>query len=91
MGRIGDFFRKIGRGIKKAAGWVSDKIIKPVSGVISNPLVSMGLGALGPVGKVITAAGNVAHGVYEHHDKQKAMRTPPVKTQPAKIPPKPPT
>jgi hypothetical protein len=78
MGRIGDSFRKIGRGIKKGICWVSDHVIRPVAEVVSNPIVGMGLSALGPVGREVSTAGSIVNAGFGIHDMVKDInRTPP--------------
>jgi hypothetical protein len=69
MGCIGDLFRKIGKGIKHAAGWASEHIIRPAVKVINHPLVQTGLSKLGPVGAAISKGGQVASAAYGVYDK----------------------
>jgi hypothetical protein len=85
MGRIGQFFHKIGRGIKRGIGWVSDHVIKPVAEVVSNPIVGMGLSALGPVGRVVSTAGNLVHAGYGIHGMVQDMKNAPPKPPPGVI------
>ena len=47
MGRIGNFFKKIGRGIKKAVKWVVHKGIDIGKKLIDNPIVKAGATAAG--------------------------------------------
>jgi hypothetical protein len=64
MGRRGDFFRKIGRGIKRGKVWVSDHWIRPMSNLISNSVAGMTLDSLGPVWRVVSMAGRAVHMEY---------------------------
>jgi hypothetical protein len=87
MGRIGDFFRKVGRGIKKAAGWASEHIVRPAVKIINHPLIQTGLSKLGPIGAGIAAVGGAAGTAYGIYDKLKNRgRAPPHAPAPAPAP-----
>ena len=64
---IKDFFKKIGRGLKKAGRWIKEKAF-PVIGRIAKPVLGvLGMlpGHLGMVGKIGSAVTSVLHGVTE--------------------------
>jgi phage-related protein len=69
MGRIGDFFRKVGRGIKKVGQgiwtgvkWVGNNVGRPVANIIANPASQALLSSIpGPYGKIIGAVGGAVH------------------------------
>jgi hypothetical protein len=71
MGRIGNFFSKIGRGIRRGVGWTSEHVIRPLSNVISSPAGGIILNTLGPVGKTISMAGRAVHAGYNIYDALK--------------------
>ncbi len=65
---IKDFFRKIGRGLKKAGRWIKEKAL-PVIGRIAKPILgamSMMPGQIGAVGKIGSIATNVLHGLVSN-------------------------
>ena len=66
--KIKNGFKKVGAGVKKAANWVSDKVIKPFK-----PLISAGATAINPaVGAAVTKGMNVierfSDGGYDDDD-----------------------
>ena len=74
---IKDFFKKVGRGIKKAAGkvWGGVKKGAAVVGKIAKPILnvmSVLPGKLGLIGKVGTAAAEVAKDVVDRIPNQQA-------------------
>jgi hypothetical protein len=75
MGRIGNFFRKIGRGIKKAAVWTSKNIIRPVVNHINNnSVVGAALDTLGPIGTGIKTAARAAGKAYNVYDNRQQIK-----------------
>lgn len=63
MGRIKDFFKKIGRGLKKAGRWIKDKVFPAIGRVVKPVLSVIGLlpGKIGMVGKIGSAVTNLIH------------------------------
>ena len=64
---IKDFFKKIGRGFKKAGRWIKDKAL-PFVGRIAKPILnvmSMIPGKIGAIGQIGSAVTNVLHNVTE--------------------------
>jgi hypothetical protein len=88
MGRLGNFFRKIGRGVKKAAVWTSKNIIRPlVKQINGNPdgIIGKAVDSLGPVGANIKSAAKMAeraYNVYDNRDKFKGFQSPSPNTGP---------
>ena len=70
MGRIGNFFKKVWRGIKKGASWVHKKILKPI-GNVARKIVGKAGGAIGTTvggllgGPAGAAAGGALGGVAQ--------------------------
>jgi hypothetical protein len=75
MARIGNFFRKIGGGIKKAAVWTSKNIVRPaVKHINQNFLVGAALDTLGPVGTAIKLGARAAGAAYHLYDNRKQIK-----------------
>jgi hypothetical protein len=75
MGRIGNFFKKIGKGIKKAAVWTSQNVIRPVVHHINNnSVVGAVLDHLGPVGSGIKTAARLAGKAYSVYDNKQQIK-----------------
>ena len=61
------FFKKIGRGIKKAGRWIKEKAL-PFIGRIAKPILGvMGMlpGKIGAIGQIGSAVTNVLHNITE--------------------------
>ncbi len=68
MGRIKNFFRKIGGGLNKAGRWIKEKAL-PVIGRVAKPILSamsMIPGKLGIIGTVGSAVTNVLHNIVSN-------------------------
>jgi hypothetical protein len=72
MGRIGNFFRKIGRGISKVGHGISNYVIRPAAKILGHPIATAILTkTLGPKGLAISGAAKAVNGVYSLIDKKK--------------------
>ena len=60
---IKDFFKKIGRGFKKAGRWIKDKALPAIGRVVKPILNVVGLlpGKIGMIGKIGGAVTNLIH------------------------------
>ena len=64
---IKDFFKKIGRGFKKAGRWIKERAL-PFVGRIAKPILnvmSMIPGKIGAIGQIGSAVTNVLHNITE--------------------------
>ena len=63
MGGIKSFFKKIGRGFKKAGRWIKDKALPAIGRVVKPILNVVGLlpGKIGMIGKIGGAVTNLLH------------------------------
>jgi hypothetical protein len=75
MGRIGNFFRNVGKGMKKVgqgiwtgAKWVGNNVIRPVAKIISHPATQALLSNLGPKGQIIGSIGSAVNGAINIYD-----------------------
>jgi phage-related protein len=76
MGRIGDFFRKVGRGIKKVGQgiwtgvkWAGNNVVRPVARIISHPAAQTLLTTGGgPYGKAVAAIGGAVQSGINIYD-----------------------
>ena len=81
MGKIGNFFKKIGSGIKKGiqkvGRFVTDKVIPTVSRIGKPILNVMGMlpGKLGMIGKVGSGIADVVTGIADQIPNQKVRDT----------------
>jgi hypothetical protein len=71
MGRIGNFFKRVGRGIKKGAGFFAQNILRPISYVASNPITEALINAIKPgVGPAVQGVGGVVKGIVNRDGKE---------------------
>jgi hypothetical protein len=83
MGRIGNFFRKVGKGIKKVgqgiwtgAKWVGNNVVRPVASLISHPGAQAILGSLGPIGQGIARVGRLVQDGINVYDEVRKPKPP---------------
>lgn len=73
---IKDFFRKIGKGFKKAGRWIKDKAL-PAIGRVAKPILNViGLlsGKIGMIGKIGSAVTGVLHDVTNKIPNEEARK-----------------
>ncbi len=73
---IKDFFRKIGRGIKKAGRFIKDKVF-PTVGRLAKPvlgLISHAPGIIGTVGRIGSGIANILTGATQHIPNEEARK-----------------